>query len=60
MALARHPQHTRTFGLKQVVDYAQRGVGAIMAARSVYDTARNIYTLGKAAAPIITSSLALL
>ena len=60
MALARPPQHSRSFGMKQMVDYAQRGVGAIMAAKGVYDTARNIYTIGKAAAPIVASSLALL
>ena len=61
MAAPHQTSHSRGFGEKVAgaINIAQRGVGAVMAAKGLYDTARNVYTLGKAAAPII-SSLALL
>ena len=61
MAIARPSQHTgRGFGLQKAMHVVERGVQGIMAVKGAYDTGRQLYTLARAAAPIITSSLALL
>ena len=48
---------TRSFGERAtgVVQMAQRGVGAVMAVKGAYDTAKSLYTLGQAAAPYLSA-----
>ena len=47
----------RSFGEKAagVAKMAQRGVGAAMAIKGAYDTAKSLYTLGQAAAPYLSA-----
>ena len=60
MALTKHPEHIgRSFGVGKVMHNVQRGVGAIMAAKGIYDSAKSIYTTGKTIAPIVSSLAAL-
>ena len=61
MVMPRQASESRSFGshVAGAVELAQRGVGAVMAAKGLYDTAKNIYTIGRTVAPVI-SSLALL
>lgn len=61
MAAPTHASHDRSFGEKVAgaVEMAQRGVGAVMAAKGLYESAKNVYTLGRTVAPYL-SSLAIL
>ena len=48
---------TRSFGEKAsgFVEMAQRGVGAVMAVKGAYDTAKSLYSLSQAAAPYLSA-----
>ena len=63
MARRIHHQSNRSFGespLQKATTFVQRGVGAIMAVKGIYDTGRQIYGLAQAAAPYVSAGAAML
>ena len=59
MAYRQREQSNRSFGegLSKAADFVQRGVGTAVALKGLWDTGQQVYTLARAAAPVVSALL---